>query len=187
MRRNSSGRQGARPLDAPRRVSRPRGVSPHDLHRSADAMLPRAQQEQHRRPAAAARRHRELLALARRRAGIARAEGLDPGRPDGDRALSWSGPTRGPGRQELRQAPGHRAPAASFRPEPLAQRASQQREIESSTCIDRRLALEYRQEEERMRYLLVYYGGSMPDTPAQQARVMKQSTTWSTNVESAAV
>lgn len=29
-----------------------------------------------------------------------------------------------------------------------------------------------------MRYLLVYYGGSMPDTPAQQARVMKQWTTW---------
>lgn len=29
-----------------------------------------------------------------------------------------------------------------------------------------------------MRYLLVYYGGGMPETPAQQARVMKQWTTW---------
>ena len=29
-----------------------------------------------------------------------------------------------------------------------------------------------------MRYLLVYYGGNMPATPAQQARVMKQWTTW---------
>src|SRR5207245_10276523 len=97
---------------------------------------------------AALGRQLELLGLGRRRAGLAQAEGLEPGRRDGDRALSWSGPTRGPGRQELRQAPGHRAPAASFRPEPLAQRASQQREIESSTCIDRRLTLEYRQEEE---------------------------------------
>lgn len=29
-----------------------------------------------------------------------------------------------------------------------------------------------------MKYLLVYYGGSMPETPAAQARVMKQWTTW---------
>ena len=29
-----------------------------------------------------------------------------------------------------------------------------------------------------MRYLLIYYGGAMPGTPAQQARVMKQWTTW---------
>ena len=29
-----------------------------------------------------------------------------------------------------------------------------------------------------MRYLLIYYGGSMPETPAQQARVMKQWTSW---------
>ncbi len=29
-----------------------------------------------------------------------------------------------------------------------------------------------------MRYLLIYYGGTMPETPAQQARVMKQWTTW---------
>ena len=29
-----------------------------------------------------------------------------------------------------------------------------------------------------MRYLLVYYGGGMPETPAQQARVMKHWTTW---------
>lgn len=29
-----------------------------------------------------------------------------------------------------------------------------------------------------MRYVLVYYGGSMPDPPAQQARVIKQWTTW---------
>jgi len=29
-----------------------------------------------------------------------------------------------------------------------------------------------------VRYLLIYYGGTMPATPAQQARVMKQWTTW---------
>jgi hypothetical protein len=29
-----------------------------------------------------------------------------------------------------------------------------------------------------VRYLLIYYGGSMLDTPAQQARVMKQWTSW---------
>lgn len=29
-----------------------------------------------------------------------------------------------------------------------------------------------------MRYLLIYYGGGMPETPAQQARLMKQWTTW---------
>jgi hypothetical protein len=29
-----------------------------------------------------------------------------------------------------------------------------------------------------VRYLLIYYGGRMPDTPAQQARVMKQWTSW---------
>ena len=38
-----------------------------------------------------------------------------------------------------------------------------------------------------MRYLLVYYGGSMPDTPAQQARVMKQWTTWFTKLGPAVV
>ena len=29
-----------------------------------------------------------------------------------------------------------------------------------------------------MRYLLIYYGGRMPATPGEQARVMKQWTTW---------
>jgi len=38
-----------------------------------------------------------------------------------------------------------------------------------------------------MRYLLVYYGGGMPETPAQQARVMKQWTTWFTRLGSAIV
>lgn len=38
-----------------------------------------------------------------------------------------------------------------------------------------------------MKYLLVYYGGSMPDTPAQQARVMKQWTTWFTKLGPAMV
>ena len=33
-----------------------------------------------------------------------------------------------------------------------------------------------------MRYLLVYYGGTMPETPAQQARVMKQWTAWFTRL-----
>ena len=38
-----------------------------------------------------------------------------------------------------------------------------------------------------MRYLLIYYGGTMPETPAQQARVMKQWTTWFTKLGSAIV
>ena len=38
-----------------------------------------------------------------------------------------------------------------------------------------------------MRYLLIYYGGGMPETPAQQARVMKQWTTWFTRLGSAIV
>ena len=29
-----------------------------------------------------------------------------------------------------------------------------------------------------MRYLLIYYGDRMPETPAQQARIMKQWTSW---------
>jgi hypothetical protein len=29
-----------------------------------------------------------------------------------------------------------------------------------------------------VKYLLVYYGGTMPDAPSAQARVMKQWTTW---------
>ena len=33
-----------------------------------------------------------------------------------------------------------------------------------------------------MRYLLVYYGGGMPETPAEQARVRKQWTTWFTRL-----
>lgn len=35
-----------------------------------------------------------------------------------------------------------------------------------------------RNEEKDVKYLLVYYGGSMPETPAAQARVMKQWTSW---------
>ena len=38
-----------------------------------------------------------------------------------------------------------------------------------------------------MRYLLIYYGGSMPETPAQQARVMKQWTAWFTKLGPAIV
>ena len=38
-----------------------------------------------------------------------------------------------------------------------------------------------------MKYLLVYYGGGMPETPAQQARVMKQWTTWFTKLGPAVV
>jgi len=38
-----------------------------------------------------------------------------------------------------------------------------------------------------MKYLLVYYGGGMPETPAQQARVMKQWTTWFTKLGPAIV
>ncbi len=38
-----------------------------------------------------------------------------------------------------------------------------------------------------MKYLLVYYGGSMPRTPAEQARLMKQWTTWFTRLGPAIV
>jgi hypothetical protein len=38
-----------------------------------------------------------------------------------------------------------------------------------------------------MKYLLVYYGGGMPETPAQQARVMKQWTSWFTRLGPALV
>ena len=38
-----------------------------------------------------------------------------------------------------------------------------------------------------MKYLLVYYGGSMPESPSAQARVMKQWTTWFTKLGSAIV
>ena len=38
-----------------------------------------------------------------------------------------------------------------------------------------------------MRYLLIYYGGRMPATPAEQARVMKQWTTWFAKLGSAIV
>lgn len=38
-----------------------------------------------------------------------------------------------------------------------------------------------------MKYLLVYYGGSMPESPSGQARVMKQWTTWFTKLGSAIV
>jgi len=38
-----------------------------------------------------------------------------------------------------------------------------------------------------VRYLLIYYGGRMPATPAEQARVMKQWTTWFTKLGPAIV
>jgi hypothetical protein len=38
-----------------------------------------------------------------------------------------------------------------------------------------------------VKYLLVYYGGSMPETPAAQARVMKQWTSWFTKLGPAIV
>jgi len=44
-----------------------------------------------------------------------------------------------------------------------------------------------RDEEDDVKYLLVYYGGSMPETPAAQARVMKQWTTWFTKLGAAVV
>jgi hypothetical protein len=36
-----------------------------------------------------------------------------------------------------------------------------------------------------MRYLLVYYGGGMPETPAAQARVLKQWGNWYTKLGAA--
>jgi hypothetical protein len=33
-----------------------------------------------------------------------------------------------------------------------------------------------------MKYVLVFYGGGMPETPAAQARVMKQWTSWYTKL-----
>lgn len=38
-----------------------------------------------------------------------------------------------------------------------------------------------------MKYLLVYYGGTLPATPAEQARAMKQWTTWFTKLGPALV
>jgi hypothetical protein len=38
-----------------------------------------------------------------------------------------------------------------------------------------------------VKYLLVYYGGGMPETPAAQARVMKQWGTWYTKLGPAVV
>ncbi len=38
-----------------------------------------------------------------------------------------------------------------------------------------------------MKYLLVYYGGGMPETPAAQARVLKQWGTWFTKLGPAVV
>ena len=38
-----------------------------------------------------------------------------------------------------------------------------------------------------MRHLLVYYGGGMPETPAAQARVMKQWGTWYAKLGAAVV
>jgi hypothetical protein len=44
-----------------------------------------------------------------------------------------------------------------------------------------------REEEKPVKYLLVYYGGGMPETPAAQARVMKQWTSWFTKLGPAMV
>ena len=38
-----------------------------------------------------------------------------------------------------------------------------------------------------MKYVLVFYGGGMPETPAAQARVMKQWTTWYTKLGASVV
>jgi len=38
-----------------------------------------------------------------------------------------------------------------------------------------------------VKYLLVHYGGTMPETPSAQARVMKQWTTWFSKVGPAIV
>jgi hypothetical protein len=38
-----------------------------------------------------------------------------------------------------------------------------------------------------VKYLLVYYGGTMPETPSAQARVMKQWTTWFNKLGTAVV
>lgn len=38
-----------------------------------------------------------------------------------------------------------------------------------------------------MKYVLVFYGGGMPESPAAQARVMKQWTTWYTKLGASVV
>ena len=38
-----------------------------------------------------------------------------------------------------------------------------------------------------MKYVLLFYGGGMPDSPAAQARLMKQWTSWYTRLGSAVV
>ena len=98
-------------------------------------------------------------------------------------AISGTGGARRPRRQSLRREAGHHPAAAPVRSEPLAQRARQPRTAGESPRTDRRAAINIC----AVRYLLVYYGGGMPETPAQQARVMKQWTTWFTRLGPAIV
>src|SRR5207247_6831414 len=84
---------------------------------------------------------------------------------------------RSPGgayRQPVRRATGDGAAAPSVRTEPLAERTGQPGAARRCARADRRAAVKLC----AVRYLLIYYGGSMPETPAQQARVMKQWTAW---------
>src|SRR5207237_8568696 len=116
-------------------------------------------------------------------AATAEAEGVDPGRPDGDLPVSGSGVTRGPRRRAFRRASRDGSASAPVGAESLAQRAREPRTTGASARTDRRAAFKLG----AVRYLLIYYGGSMPDTPAQQARVMKQWTAWFTKLGPAIV
>src|SRR6267378_3673806 len=135
-----SRRQGARPLDAARRLRQRRGVPPPHVHRGLDALLSRPQQDRHGRPQASAGGGQELRTLARRRARAARAARDHPGGPVGDRPLSRTRSAGAASRALIRREPGHRPAAPPVRTEPLAQRSTQSEAPGASLDADQKAA-----------------------------------------------
>ena len=113
--------QGARPLDGSRGLRIARGVSPRHIHRGSHALLSRSQRERLRRQAAAARGHRELCSLARRRARDAEASRRDPGGSAGGHSISWAWNSRGPSGASIWKPTGDGSVTTSVRSEPVAQ------------------------------------------------------------------
>src|SRR5229473_3594521 len=115
--------QGARPLDASRRLLERRGVPTPHLHRGIDALLPGAQPGGEWRPPAPARGRGQLRALARRGARAAQATGAHPRRADGHRALSRARHIGVKSWPDVWQETRHGPAPTSIGPEPLAQRS----------------------------------------------------------------
>src|SRR5260370_40965276 len=136
-------------------------------------MFSGTQRTRHRRPSTAASRHRQLRALARRGAANVAAARADPRGSARDRALSRSrfvGVSCG---QEVWRASCDGAASTSLGTESLAERSRKSRTAHA--CAGSHLTIA---QEARMKYVLVFYGGGMPDTPAAQARVLKQWSRW---------